>query len=63
VLVLALAKSTLFRLYYFRMYLGIVLLGLFNGLVLLPALLYKWGPKTSIEGQSLAKTLLSDEDD
>ena len=45
VLVLGLAKSTLFRLYYFRMYLGIVLLGLFNGLVLLPILLYKWGPK------------------
>ena len=46
VLVLALAKSTLFRLYYFRMYLGIVLLGLFNGLVLLPVLLHRWGPKT-----------------
>lgn len=47
VLVLGLAKSTLFRLYYFRMYLGIVLLGLFNGLVLLPVLLYKWGPRSS----------------
>lgn len=47
VLVLGLAKSTLFRLYYFRMYLGIVLLGLFNGLVLLPILLYKWGPLTA----------------
>ena len=35
VLVLALAKSTLFRLYYFRMYLGIVLFGIFNGLVLI----------------------------
>ena len=46
VIVLAMAKSTLFRLYYFRMYLGIVLLGLFNGLVLLPVLLYKWGPST-----------------
>ena len=46
VLVLGLAKSTLFRLYYFRMYLGIVLLGLFNGLVLLPVLLYKWGPRS-----------------
>ena len=46
VLVLAFAKSTLFRLYYFRMYLGIVLLGLFNGLVLLPLLLYWFGPKT-----------------
>lgn len=47
VLVLGLAKSTLFRLYYFRMYLGIVFLGLFNGLVLLPIILYRWGPRTS----------------
>lgn len=44
VLVLAFAKSTLFRLYYFRMYLGIVLLGLFNGLMLLPIVLYKLSP-------------------
>ena len=48
VLVLGLAKSTLFRLYYFRMYLGIVFLGLFNGLVLLPIILYRWGPRTPI---------------
>jgi Niemann-Pick C1 protein len=40
VVVLAFAKSTLFRLYYFRMYLGIVLMGVFHGLVLLPSLLY-----------------------
>lgn len=46
VLVLALAQSTLFRLYYFRMYLGIILLGLFNGLVALPVALYWFGPKT-----------------
>lgn len=58
VLVLALAKSTLFRLYYFRMYLGIVLLGLFNGLVFLPILLYKWGPKSDLSDSSLVKTLL-----
>ena len=45
VLVLALAKSTLFRLYYFRMYLGIVLLGLFNGLAILPVMLHRFGPK------------------
>ena len=44
VLVLALAKSTLFRLYYFRMYLGIVLLGLFNGLAVLPVMLHRFGP-------------------
>ncbi len=59
VLVLALAQSTLFRLYYFRMYLGIVLLGMFNGLVLLPIGLYWFGPKT-IEYTS-SETLLSKE--
>ena len=42
---LAFAKSTLFRLYYFRMYLGIVLLGLFNGLMVLPIVLSKMTPK------------------
>ena len=61
VLVLGLAKSTLFRLYYFRMYLGIVLLGLFNGLVLLPILLYKWGPRT-VEVSS-SSTLLTNAKD
>jgi Niemann-Pick C1 protein len=40
VVVLAFAKSTLFRLYYFCMYLGIVLMGVFHGLVLLPIVLY-----------------------
>lgn len=57
VLVLALAQSTLFRLYYFRMYLGIILLGLFNGLVVLPIALFWFGPKT-VEGTS-TETLLS----
>ena len=61
VLVLALAKSTLFRLYYFRMYLGIVLLGLFNGLVLLPVLLYKFGPQNrSIVGNDKVSLLSKD---
>lgn len=39
VVVLAFASSILFRLYYFRMYLGIVLLGTFYGLLVLPKLL------------------------
>jgi Niemann-Pick C1 protein len=58
VLVLALAQSTLFRLYYFRMYLGIILLGLFNGLMVAPILLYRFGPKTQGEGASSEKQTL-----
>lgn len=52
VLVLALAQSTLFRLYYFRMYLGIILLGLFNGLVASPIILYWFGPVTAADEMS-----------
>lgn len=44
--VLAFAPSTLFRLYYFRMYLFIILLGVFNGLMFLPILLSLIGPST-----------------
>lgn len=46
VIVLAFAPSTLFKLYYFRMYLFIIFLGLFNGLMLLPLLLRWLGPST-----------------
>lgn len=44
VVVLAFAPSTIFKLYYFRMYLFIILLGLFNGLCFLPLLLRWIGP-------------------
>jgi len=47
IIVLAFAPSTLFRLYYFRMYLLIILLGVFNGLALLPVLLSLIGPEPS----------------
>lgn len=45
VLVLAFAPSTLFRLYYFRMYMFIIVLGAFNGLMFLPIVLSWIGPK------------------
>lgn len=46
VIVLAFAPSNLFRLYYFRMYFFIIILGLFNGLMLIPLLLSRIGPAT-----------------
>ena len=46
ILVLAFAPSTLFRLYYFRMYLFIIILGIFNGLCFLPVMLSLIGPPT-----------------
>ena len=44
VIVLAFAPSTLFKLYYFRMYLFIIVFGAFNGLMFLPTVLSTIGP-------------------
>jgi Niemann-Pick C1 protein len=44
VIVLAFAPSNIFKLYYFRMYLFIIILGLFNGLMFLPVTLRWIGP-------------------
>ena len=46
VMVLAFAPSTLFKLYYFRMYLSIIILGVFNGLFFLPVMRSIMGPGT-----------------
>lgn len=45
VIVLAFAPSTLFQLYYFRMYFLIIVFGAFNGLMVLPTLLSLIGPQ------------------
>lgn len=47
VIILAFANSTLFKLYYFRMYFFIIILGTFHGLFFLPVLLSYVGPKGS----------------
>jgi Niemann-Pick C1 protein len=47
VLVLYFAQSEIFKIYYFKMYLGIVLLGAAHGLLFLPALLRVVGPSSN----------------
>ncbi|TMW65057.1 hypothetical protein Poli38472_009224 [Pythium oligandrum] len=58
--VLAFAPSMLFRVYFFRMYMGIVLLGFFHGMLLLPVLLSLFGQKAEYPND-FSTFLLSEE--
>ncbi|EGR30695.1 niemann pick type c1, putative [Ichthyophthirius multifiliis] len=65
VIVLGFATSAMFRLYYFRMYMAIIFLGIFQGLMFLPTILMYIGPQTKGRDRKsfLHTSQLDDSDD
>lgn len=63
IMVLRWAPSQMFRLYYFRMYMGIIVLGAFHGLAVLPVLLSIVGSPLSSAHSGAVEAIADDDED